>query len=82
MPSVKKFDFLTDSGMGFEAILSCKQSGHKLSICFPTIQNQLKSWTIQKVALQILRILAGDAHLETKRSDDSDSPLLSGLRMG
>jgi hypothetical protein len=33
-----------------------------------TIQAQIKSSTIQKVALQILTPLAQDAHLETKRS--------------
>jgi hypothetical protein len=52
--------------------------------------------TSQKVARPILRLLAEDAHLETKRSyegkpsrsewsetsDDSASPLLSGLRRG
>jgi hypothetical protein len=46
-----------------------------------TIQTQIKSWTIQKVSLQILRLLAEDAHLETKRSYEGP-PLFSGLRRG
>jgi hypothetical protein len=37
-----------------------------------TIRIQMKSWTRQKVALQILRLLAEDAHLEIKRSYEGD----------
>jgi IS5 family transposase len=48
-------------------------------------------WSIQNVALQILELLAEDAHVETKRGyegdpsrrstrSDSVPPLLSGLR--
>jgi hypothetical protein len=37
-----------------------------------TIHTEIKSSSIQKVAVQILTVLAEDAHLETKRSYEGD----------
>jgi hypothetical protein len=37
-----------------------------------TTQTQIKSWTIQRIALQILRLLAEDVPLKTKRSYEGE----------